>query len=77
MFHGGNMNPDELYALLPSGSFYPEQTLNHIREYDPHLRFPNPKFELWEIMSCWLILVRSGLISVSRGLASKTNDNKL
>jgi len=65
------MTTEELYNLLPEGSFYIEFALNTIREYDPHKRFPTAKFHLYEILNPWYTLVLSHRVESDGLKASK------
>lgn len=68
---------NELYSLLPEGQFNIESTMNLIRDYSPYQRFPHPKFELYEVLSVWYNLVRSGKVIVDdTGFARKIDSNE-
>ena len=54
-----NMKPDELYNLLPEGTFYLSDTINKIRQYNPSQRFPTSKYPLYEVLNAWYALVMS------------------
>jgi hypothetical protein len=65
------MTQDDLYALLPDGTFYIDNTINKIREYDPYKRFPTAKYHLYEILTPFYELISTGKVSSNGVEASK------
>jgi len=66
------MTPTLLYSLLPTGSFDIEFVFNQIMDYSPHQRFPKPKYEYWEVLSSWYVLIKSNKVEIlPKGTATK------
>jgi len=61
---GKFITPDELYNKLPNNQFHIDLTLDNIREYSPYMRFPTCKYDLWEVLSAWYILVQTGRVEI-------------
>jgi hypothetical protein len=66
------LTPDSLYSLLPSGTFNIEFVFNQIMDYSPHQRFPRPRYDLYNMLNSWYVLLRKKrIVIVKQGIATK------
>lgn len=66
---------DELFDKLPEKEFVIADCFDRIREYSPYIKFPTAKYELWEILNAWSILLSSRRVKIiESGIAKKIKD---
>ena len=62
------MTPEKLLELLPEGQFHIRGAMYQIMDYSPSQRFPNPKYEFWEVMASWYELIQKGKVQTDDGI---------